>query len=192
MKYILDFDRVLFDTDRFFLCLEEHGLDEIPRGRLLLQKIAGAGINWMDFVNKDALSFLEENGTDCAVVSSYVSRNRGDNEKTDSELAFFQTEKIRLSGITERVSEVKITGNEKHEALTYFAEKYGTDMVFLDDDIEHVATAHELGYRAMWLPPKEVSRASSSAESAPIQKEFETVGTFSDFVQCMRNEAAAA
>jgi hypothetical protein len=185
MKYILDFDRVLFDTDRFKAFLQDVGLGELPREETLLVKIEEAGINWKEFVNQDVLKFLRENGKDCIVVSSHVSRNRKDNNSSTEGRAFFQNEKIKRAGVTDLVHEVRITGAEKQEALTELIREHGENLVFLDDEPAHVRAAEELGYRAILFSPTETTSHVGGSEECTESGRSERVTAFREFVKLM-------
>lgn len=152
MKYILDFDRVLFNTDAFSARLKETGL-HMPRGSALLEAIEEQGIDWEEFVYPAAREFLAQHGSDCVIVSSFISTYRGDNSVDTDSLEFFQREKIKRSGLHDLVGgQVYVVGESKEEALSELRHSFAEPLVFIDDSPRQVKYARELEYeKVVWL-----------------------------------------
>ncbi len=186
MKYILDFDRVLFDTDAFIAELEKEGLGEMDRDEALVTLINEKGIDLKEFVNEGVVDFLSKHKDDCIIVSSYVSRNRGDNDTSESDLVFFQNEKIRLSGLDVLVSEVIVTGETKLTELENIYKKYDGEATLIDDEKDHIAHAKEIGFDTFWVrTPKNLL---SSAEGVPDFVESKQLSSFAEFTKLHSNE----
>lgn len=150
MRYVLDFDRVLFDTDAFIKELKDKGIYEIPRGPDLLRAVVEKEIDWTAFVHPGVIDFLKTHGEECTIVSSYFSRKRLDNEPSAQDLELFQSEKIRLSGLSGLVKKVIITGESKEAALKGLYQ-VNEHMILLDDEREHIEVGKKLGYQTVWF-----------------------------------------
>jgi len=172
--FVFDFDRVLFDTDGFIEAFNRAGLGNIPRGAALVTAIDEAGIVWEDFVHEGVVTYLKEHGQNCAIVSSYVSRNRLDNDTDEQDLAYFQAEKIRRSGLESLVARVLVTGVSKDNELRELAVGQ-SDLLLVDDETEHLMTASELGYKAVLFRTDKNKNLHTD--------KFLSVGSFTEFVQ---------
>lgn len=147
---IFDFDRVLFDTDRLIDFIDEHGLEDIPRGPELEKALDEAGFNWKEFVFPGVAEYLAAN-TDCVIVSSSYSRNREDNVDEEME-KMFQKIKIERCGLAELMEDrIEITGESKELAFEKYA---GEGNIIVDDEIEHLHVAERLGYKPVWFRTK--------------------------------------
>lgn len=184
MRVVVDFDRVLFDTDAFSARLKSEGLGDMERDEKLLSEIEKRNIDWKEFVNPDAREYLKKNVKQCIVLSSYYSRKRQDNITNKDMLTLFQREKIKRSGIAELVLEVIVVGEHKHEKLLEFLAESEDDLVFVDDEYEHVAHAYKLGYRSVWMS-KEERVSNGRLEKIPSVSEFPRVHSFSEFLNCV-------
>lgn len=186
MKFILDFDRVLFDTDRFIKDLEAEGINTSNRGRALLEEIEKARINWEAYVYPGVKEFLETHGRRCSVVSSSFSRS-GDNDNGQAEHDIFQREKIMRSGIGKVLNEeqIRITGEHKREMFAHLKEA-SVLTVLLDDEPEHLEAGEALGFRTVkFLTSK---NQTGSLEGGPTGFEsMYRVRSFEEFVELVRS-----
>jgi hypothetical protein len=172
MQYILDFDRVLFDTDSFIQELETLKLDQFPRDQTLLDKIEAMNIKWKNFIYPGVEDFLRQHGSSCAIVSSYISRNRLDNDFDETVLSHFQNEKIIRSGLSQLVSEVVVTGTDKTTALK---DLFEGNAICLDDEIENVNLAQRIGYKPFLM-------RTQKNNNSEVPQTIIRVDSFKDFV----------
>jgi hypothetical protein len=185
MQIVLDFDRVLFDTDTFQSKLKEVGLHDVSRGRALVEAVNERGIDWTAFVRPGVSTFLRQQGNHCVVVSSYVSRYRQDNQNASADLEYFQREKIHRSGVADLVSKVVLVGESKLAALQALQRPEETAF-FLDDEPEHVHAARSLGYNAiLFRTPKNNAQAEAAfGEENDIVR---SVTQFEEFVALIQS-----
>lgn len=176
MRYILDFDRVLFDTDSFSQRLKLEGLGEMERGRQLVDMVEEKGIKWSEYVFDEVFAFLSEHGDESVILSSFVSRVRGDNDATEAELEFFQTEKITRSGVAKPVSKVVVLAEEK---LSELGKLFQPGAVFIDDEFKHIQAAQKIGYRVVW-------KRTKHNEMLPVSDDIASVNSFEEFVALMK------
>lgn len=182
MKFILDFDRVLFDTDEFIAALKEKSIDTIERGPALLEAVEEKGIDWTEFIDGSVREFLHAHGSDCVIVSSYVSRHRGDNLDPAQERAW-QEGKIERSGLGGLVQRVIVTDHSKADEFAALQKEFpGETITLLDDELEHVRAGEQFGFRSVRFAT-EKNRAQRSLEGAPPSPEtFPTVDSFRAFI----------
>ena len=183
MKYILDFDEVIFDTKALKAKMDEMNISQADRNNNLFHRIAeeDPSFNVKDFVFPDALVFLQEYGDQCIVVSSASSRKEENNINTALQTEF-QKNKISLSGVADLVSEVCVVSSEKTEALQEIQSDLGEDVLFLDDREVYIRQAQEIGMRSVWMD-REGKGNATSPEGVPAMKEFPRVASFSEFAQ---------
>ncbi len=177
MKYILDFDNCIFDTERLKAIMSELGLE---RGPNLFAEIR-ASEEHVDFDPKslvfpDALQFITEHPGDCVIVSTAWSSTISSNDDLESAM-LFQKEKIAAAGITELLGEanVKVVGEKKSEALQALKAQYSDqELVFVDDRAEYVAEGRELGIPSIQMKRRETGWFGTTPS-------LETMGEISDF-----------
>lgn len=149
---VLDFDRVLFDTDAFSKRLVEEGIDKVPRGEMLAKAIEEKGIDWGEFVNQEALEYLQTTGDHTIILSSHHSRNRGDNEDDTAGAEWFQHEKIKKSGLGSLAKEVMVTAQSKKARMAEIQERFTDSLiVMVDDEEENIVEAKEFGFETVWF-----------------------------------------
>lgn len=157
MKYFLDFDGVLFDTQALKNKMSEQGIEESLRSASLFDGIKknDPGFDIAGFVFKDAEAFLEAHAPDCRIVSSFVSSNPMNNQDERVQREYQET-KIRLCGISRIVGEenVHVVGISKREALALLkkeCEDRNEACVFVDDRLMYVEEARSLGMLSVWM-----------------------------------------
>lgn len=125
MKYILDFDRVLFDHDRLRTVMEEKELMHVYAEPGLWDYISPA-----DFLYDDAIDFLQQYvKEDLYIVSAYTGRI-GPNAEP------YQERKLADSGIGQFVAEVIVMDGPKSPFVQRCA---GDDRaIFVDDKRKYV------------------------------------------------------
>ena len=125
MKYILDFDRTIFDTDRLYKELESTGNRDLAGTIESLDKL-----NVPDLIFADAIKFISmHNKLDIVVVTSCLG-------KTAVWDKSYQEEKIKRSGIRDLVGVVDVVVGEKPKAVLKHIQ---TDRcVFVDDMEKHL------------------------------------------------------
>lgn len=130
MKYILDFDHTLFDTERFSEAAEsckENGVWVTPA----IWDIFDAS----EFFYKDVIDFLSEHDREDAHLLTAVTPSLG------PEATLFQQEKVERSGILNYVKTVTYMEGDKGP---YVAELFdGSPALFVDDRADHLQSALE-------------------------------------------------
>lgn len=185
MRIILDFDRVLFDTDAFVAKLDELGIDHSVRNRALIDAALEQGVSFASFVREGVVDFLKERGQEVVIVSSHFSRTSDDNNNPEANPLEWQEMKIQLSGLAELVEKVMVTARDKREAFEEIAAQAGEVMV-LDDEPEHIAVARELGFLAFQFKTKKYS--AHSPEGSSRFEVGETVSSFPEFVAIIESK----
>lgn len=178
MKYFLDFDGVLCNTEALKQKLSELGLSETKRTPELLDEIHEADPHFLpSLLFPNAKTFLEERAADCFIVSSAASHDQANNMESDAEVQF-QEKKIAMvlgEDIVEKIGVNKIhviPGESKKEVLRSLQEQYrdsGEKLFFVDDREKYLLEARELGIEAIWLERsgKVQPTASHAFEGAP-------------------------
>ncbi|MDC1205439.1 hypothetical protein N8083_01165, partial [Candidatus Pacebacteria bacterium] len=95
MKYILDFDEVLFNTTALKEKMDELAIPESERGSHVFKVISekDPSFDFGELLFPNARAFLKEFGNNCIIVSSATSENGENNLDSQSEIDF-QTKKI--------------------------------------------------------------------------------------------------
>lgn len=128
MKYILDFDHTLMDTDLFSedaTPYKENGLWVTPAIWNIL--------NAPDYLYTDTLSFLQSLKKEDVRILTAMTASLG------PEARAFQKVKLAKSNISSFVSDIVFMEGDKGP---FVAEMYdGTPTVFVDDRIEHLESA---------------------------------------------------
>jgi hypothetical protein len=193
MIVVLDFDRVVFDTQKFIEDLTKHDLATMPRDQTLIDAISQNGIDWKSYVDPDVLHYLQTTQDEVYILSSYVSKNRKDNDCDESYLEFFQSSKIRLSGIEKGlVAGVMVVGEDKTDRLEELhrkAQATGKDICFLDDEVSHVRVAENLGIKAVWYRTPANLSAGMGSEKMNANPEYPSlqVHNFKEFLTLKKN-----
>jgi hypothetical protein len=180
MKYFLDFDGVLFDTQTLKDKMFALGIEESLRSASLFEDMKAADpdfdINQLLF--EDAKAFLEEHASNCKVVSSFVSTNPMNNQDESVQREYQET-KIKLCGVASLVGEenVHVVGISKRDALQALKEECDTlneEYVFIDDRLMYVEEARSLGILSVWMnrtglrsEPEEAHQVSSFEQLLP-------------------------
>ncbi len=157
MKYLLDFDGVLFDIELFKARMEELGFKNAKRSAALFDQMKEKDpvLDVSSFLFPDAKSFLEEHRDDCLVISSFVSSNPQP-EEYETDARAYQERKITLSGVPTLLSDgsILVVGSSKEEALKKVYEKCGKDgedCIFIDDREVHIDEAARVGIKAVCM-----------------------------------------
>lgn len=185
MKYILDFDEVLFNTSALKEKMAALGIPESERGLDVFAAIAekDPAFDFKSLVFPGALAFVQEHGKDCVIVSSASSVTAENNTDLEQQLAF-QTEKIIRSGVLEYVGKdnLRVVGAEKSEALTEIRDMLraqGESFVFVDDRERYIREAKELEIPAVWMD-REQRGFIKGPEGVPTMLEFPRIGSFAE------------
>lgn len=184
MKYIFDFDEVLFNTTALKEKMVAAGILESERGLAVFEKLEAFDptFSCAALVFPGARAFLEAHGADCIIVSSASSITAGNNTDLALQRAF-QLEKVARSGVERLVSAVYIVDTTKKETLQLIKtalEHEGEDMVFVDDRTMYIEEALGLGIKSILMDrtcrtdPECVGTYAGSLE-------FPCVGSFAEF-----------
>lgn len=192
MKYILDFDEVIFNTSLLKKKMEKLGIGEDERGLDVFDRITEADptFDFKDLVFPDALELIKEYGSDCFIVSSASSETMENNNDLKAQLAF-QREKIIRSGVLEYVDEknVHVVGAEKKEALTEVRDalkEQGKSFVFVDDREQYMREAKELEIPTVWMDRKQVGYLKGP-EGVPKMLEFPRIGSLAELRELLQS-----
>lgn len=190
MKYIFDFDEVLFNTTALKEKMAEVGISESKRGPEVFEQIEAfdPSFSLASLVFPGALAFLKEHGEDCIIVSSASSITAGNNTDLETQRAF-QVEKVSRSGVEELVSAVYIVGTTKKETLQLIKsalEQEGKDMVFVDDRTTYVEEALGLGIKSI-LMNRTCHIEPEGVGTYPGAFEFPCVRSFAEFDEVVRS-----
>lgn len=156
MKYILDFDDTIFDTEKFKKILRKAGIGEHERGEDTFTRLEEhTGMPFEELVTKeklvheDALHFISEHAGDCVILSSAASK-RDEHNVDEKAQMLFQELKIRHTGIAELVGDanVRVVAESKLETLQELQKQFG-ECVFVDDKKEHIEEAESIGMPAL-------------------------------------------
>ncbi len=157
MRYILDFDGVIFNTQKLKELMALHRIDESSRSASLFDEIKASepSFDVASLVFEDAKAFLESHKDACVVVSSYVSTN----PKNDTDIPTqneYQVVKIRLAGIPALIGDhnVHVVGASKQEALKTLKniyDKNGEQCIFVDDRLMYVQESESAGIPALLM-----------------------------------------
>tara|TARA_B100000745_G_scaffold299914_1_gene252047 strand:- start:4967 stop:5632 length:666 start_codon:yes stop_codon:yes gene_type:complete len=192
MKYILDFDKVIFNTPVLKQKMAELGIGEDERGLDVFDRITEADptFDFKDLVFPGALELIQEYGQDCFIVSSASSETVENNTDLEAQLAF-QREKIMRSGVMEYIDEkaLRVVGVEKNEALAEVRDvlkAQGETFVFVDDRERYIREARELGIPAVWMD-REQAGYLKGPEGVPTMLEFPRVGSFAELRELIQS-----
>ena len=183
MKYILDFDEVLFNTTALKEKMEALNLSQGERGLDVFETIQEQDpeFDFVSLVFSGALEFIQKYGDTCIIVSSASSEKAENNTDLEKQIAF-QMEKITRSGVTSYVSDVRVVGKEKSEALAELKVEFGDELIFVDDRQGYVKEARELGIESVWMD-REGKGHMTNTEGVPTMLEFPRVGSFKEFAK---------
>jgi len=164
MKYILDFDGVILNTEALKKKMAEFGIEESKREASVFETMRGMdpSIKVSDFLFPDAEKFLRNNGASCVIVSSYLSVDPENNNEDYETQRLFQKTKIKQAGVFDIVGEdnVHVVGESKAGALSELkseCDKNGEECIFIDDRKVYIEEAIELGVPAFWMNRKQKS-----------------------------------
>jgi hypothetical protein len=130
MRYILDFDRTLFSTERF---ISAAALDVQDSSRLTAS--IWDTYDASSFLYEDTIPFLESLSPEKVVILTAWS------ERFGPQVYDFQTAKVERSGVTKYVSEVELVSGDKGPHIRKLLTSEPT--VFVDDKIAQLLSAKE-------------------------------------------------
>jgi hypothetical protein len=127
MKFLLDFDRTLFDTDAFIAQVERDGRSD----RLITPDI-WQEYDVREFLYDDVLPWLATQPRESLHILTAITPTAG------AEADAFQREKLRSGGFAELVASVTFVVGEKGEVAGEIASQFPPPepIIFIDDRIE--------------------------------------------------------
>lgn len=149
----LDFDRTLFDTERYYLWLGEPRRE---RNQALIDGILELP-DFSQFLFSDTIDFLSDvHQTHDVIILSFVKLEYSPQQPT------LQLKKIRGAGVLPYVDDIVVTiGNKGEEAARYLREhkREGESFVFIDDEPAHLKEMRTVNTKAVciYLDRKAVS-----------------------------------
>ena len=129
MKYLLDFDRTVFDMEGLYVAIHAHN-PGVDLGTV--QSLEG--INLEPLLFPDALEFFNtHNAADIEIVSSGFGL-------TGQWEVEYQSKKIQLSGVAKYVETVHVVADSKISTIKRIARE-SDNVVYVDDHPENVMSA---------------------------------------------------
>lgn len=130
MKFIFDFDRTLYDTDKQNVALENISDEGARYSPQVWEKLEPK-----DFLYPDTVSFLRElNSKDVIILTAWSDR-------LGLEAFQFQKVKVERSGVMEFVNELIVMEGEKGPFVKDLCDSEPT--IFVDDSIAHLLSAKQ-------------------------------------------------
>ena len=128
MKYILDFDRTLFDTNALLQKLQAAAVDLTHLGPEHL-----SGMNMADFLYADTVLFLQSKQPKDIAILTALGASYGD------KIREFQTAKVEQEPIISLVDQVVYVEHEKGGRAAEIVRQWpvGEPVVFVDDLLEN-------------------------------------------------------
>jgi hypothetical protein len=128
MKYILDFDRTLFDVEKLYQELEAIGKSEIAGTQESLSLIPMS-----DLLFPDVLDFFNEKNSDDIYI---LSSAKGLTAQWETD---YQAAKIAATGIDAKVCQVRVVEGKKGAEALEIAHLFSSEetIVFVDDRLEN-------------------------------------------------------
>jgi hypothetical protein len=183
MKYLLDFDGVIFDAKALKKRMALLGIDEETRSGQTLDEIVrrDGHFDVTSLLYPDAKDFLEQHASDCEIISSYVSFNHTEGA-LDKEHEEFQKSKIMRSGVLALLGEsrIHVVGLSKKDMLLALKQKFSQaeeTCVFIDDRKEYTEEASELNIRAFLMCRE---KAQSGFEAVNVIHHPQEISSFND------------
>ncbi len=157
MRYLLDFDGVIFNTEALKGRMSALHLEEAERSASLFDELTAHDPHFDAtlLVYPDAYAFLLRHRTACDIVSSYISSNPLNNQAEDVQ-ELYQRRKIEISGVMDIVGDdrVHIVGASKSQALQMLKDactERQEACLFIDDRKVYVEEALQLGIKAVLM-----------------------------------------
>lgn len=181
MKYILDFDDVIFNTQALKEKAEELDISVTERTPELVTQILKADpkFDFKQLVFPEARAFIEEYAKDCIILSSATSPG-----ESEAELGY-QTAKLRAAGMWELLpaESIRVVSHSKKAELAKIKRELdaaGETGVFVDDKEGYLREAAEVGIAPVWMDGKGAG-VGRGHEGVPTMLKFPRVGNFKDF-----------
>ncbi len=155
MKYLLDFDRTVFNMEGLYQAIDQHNPNAELGTVASLQ-----GLDLEQFLYPDALAFF--NTQDPANID-IVSSGFGLTGQWEVE---YQTKKIELSGVATYVNAVHVVADSKISTIKRLARE-SDDVTYVDDHPEHIATAvqHIPGLEVVYIDRSGVQQIIPGAKT---------------------------
>ncbi|MEK7613563.1 MAG: hypothetical protein AAB439_01640 [Patescibacteria group bacterium] len=155
MKYFLDFDRTIFDTDRFNTeVLLTHPLFEEKREEIqkVIQEDQLKSIRWRflhDFVKERGITFKEREVEPYLFpdVLPFLSNHRADVTLVTYGNPAFQAIKVFGAGVKEKFADVYYTDTTAKGEYLQTKIPADHEFVFVDDTAEHLTNVAQLFHR---------------------------------------------
>lgn len=185
MRYVLDFDEVIFNTTALKQKMHELGIPESERGLEVFERLTEADpdFDFTSLLYPSARRFIETHGDNISVISSAFSVTAKNNTDEEKQLEF-QREKIRRTGIGSFVDpkQIHVVGAEKSEMLAALQQQFGDELVFVDDRERYLREANELGIRSIWMDHNQKGSIENK-EGVSKTPNFPRVGSFDEIHQ---------
>lgn len=128
MKYILDYDRTLFDTQALYDALDRDGV-----GRRTVTPAIWQDYQVADFLYPDTVPFLQRHQpSDLIILTAY-------NPAYGPEAKAYQVTKVEQSPVIDLVSQIHYVPGDKGQTARQIVADHDSDQafVFVDDVLQH-------------------------------------------------------
>ncbi len=175
MKYILDFDRTLFDTESFYV-----EADRINQSEHTFTPRIWESINACGLLYDDVLDWLATKDKNDLYILTAISPKYG------SESSDYQKGKLVCSKVNELVADVVFMQGLKAESAMEIAKRFPSDetIVFVDDTLEQCVSVKEVLPNAICCL---MVRDKSVIEDVEIPQDIKVVHCLSDVDDIIKN-----
>jgi len=165
MKYILDFDRTLFDTERLYAAFANDGVD-----RNILVPDIWQSYQAKDFLYDDALEFLQSHTPDDLIILTAYGTKYGDQVKQ------YQQAKVAQEPVLSLVKQIYYVESDKVAQMQVIRAQFdlAEQLVFADDLLDHCVAVQSCipNCTSLWVrrtddqpaPPTDIKAISSLSE----------------------------
>ena len=166
MKYLLDFDRVIFDWDAYNAAVDAEGLRDLYVDPAIWDTFAPA-----DFYYDDVLSFVTALPKEDVIIITAKSPHMG------ARAGVYQERKLADSGIDKYASEIIIMEGDKAPYVCPFANQ---QTIFIDDKLTHLESVKNSCPAVHCL---QMLRPAASLEPKNIRSEHVDIPVVQNFTE---------
>lgn len=158
MRFILDFDRVIFNVSAYKATLAERDLEALKFDPVVWDHLTVG-----DFIYDDVKPFIEQVGSEQVHILSAITPEYNENAPA------FQTRKIAESGIAAWVAGVQVMQGDKGPHVAEIAAEQPA--VFVDDKLSHLESVRTLApqvFCVQMIRPDGVSEEENKSDREDV------------------------